>query len=67
MKTISLFYCWLGKIQWNIILQSHNMEHIFDADYVHADRVWKDFEIQNSLDYHDLYVQSDKLLLGDVF
>ena len=41
-----------------------NMEDITDADYVHAERVCYDFEIKNLGEYHDLYVQSDTLLLG---
>ena len=44
-----------------------NMEDITDADYVHAKRVCKDFEIKNLGEYHDLYVQSNTLLLADVF
>ena len=44
-----------------------NMEDITDADYVHAKRVFKDFEIKNLAEYHDLYFQSDTLLLADVF
>ena len=43
------------------------MEDITDADYVHTKRVYKDFEIKNLGEYHDLYVQSDTLLLDDVF
>ena len=43
------------------------MEDIADADYAHAKRVCKDFEIKNLGEYHDLYVQSDTLLLADVF
>ena len=43
------------------------MEDITDVDYAHANRVCKDFEITNLEDYHDLYVQSDTLLLADVF
>ena len=42
-----------------------NMEDITDADYVHAKKVCKDFEIKNLGEY-DLYVQSDTLLLVDV-
>ena len=44
-----------------------NMEDIADADYVHAKRVCKDFEIKDLGKYHDLYVQSDALLLANVF
>ena len=44
-----------------------NMEDITDADYAHAKIVCKDFEIKNLGEYHDLYVQSDALLLADVF
>ena len=43
------------------------MEDITDTDYVHTKRVRKDFEIQNLSEYHDLYVQSDTLMLDDVF
>ena len=43
------------------------MEDITDADFVHAKRVCKDFEIKQLGEYHDLYVQSDTLLLADVF
>ena len=49
-------------------IYSHlNMEDITDADYAHAKRVFKDFETKKSGEYHDLYVQSDTLLLVDVF
>ena len=44
-----------------------NMEDITDADYVHPKRVCKDFEIKHLVEYHDLYVQSNTLLLADVF
>ena len=42
------------------------MEDITDADYAHAKKVCKDFQIKNLEDYHDLYVQSYTLLLADV-
>ena len=49
-------------------LFSHlNMEDIIDADYAPAIRVCKDFEVKILGEYHDLYVQSDTLLLADVF
>ena len=44
-----------------------NMEDITDADYTHAKRVCKNFEMKNLGEYHDLFVQSDTLLLTDVF
>ena len=44
-----------------------NMEDISDIDYRHANNVFKVFKLENLGDYHDLYVQSDTLLLADVF
>ena len=44
-----------------------NMENITDIDYRHATRVFKEFKMNNLGDYHDLYVQSDTLLLADIF
>ena len=44
-----------------------NMEDISDLDYRHANNVFKRFKLENLGDYHDLYVQSDTLLLADVF
>ena len=44
-----------------------NVEDITDADYAHSKRVCKDFEIKNLGEYHDLYVQSNTLLLIDIF
>ena len=44
-----------------------NMEDITDADYAHAKRVCKDFEIEILGKYYDLYVQNNILLLADVF
>ena len=44
-----------------------NMEDISDANYAHTKIVCKDFEIKNIGEYHDLQVQSDTLLLADVF
>ena len=44
-----------------------NLEDISDEDYVHAQKVWGVFEINNLGEYLDLYVQSDTLLLVDVY
>ena len=47
---------------------SHSkMEDITDADHVHAKRVCKHFERKKCGEYHDLHVQSNTLLLADVF
>ena len=44
-----------------------NMEDITDANYKHAKSVCKDFKIKHLGEYHDLHVQSDTLLLANVF
>ena len=44
-----------------------NKEGTTDEDYAHAHKEWKVFKIKNVGEYHDLYVQSDTLLLADVF
>ena len=44
-----------------------NMENIIDTDYTHATKVFKEFKMNNLGDYHDLYVQSNTLLLADIF
>ena len=44
-----------------------NKENITDEDHAHAQKVWEVFKIKNIGEYHDLYVQSDTLLLADVF
>ena len=44
-----------------------NMENIKDIEYRRANNVFKVFKLENLGDYHDLYVQSDTLLLAGVF
>ena len=44
-----------------------NMEDISDIDCRHPNNVFKRFKLEILGDYHDLYVQSDTLLLADVF
>ena len=46
---------------------SLNMENIDDMDYRHGNNVFKKFKLKNLGEHHDLYVQSDTLLLADVF
>ena len=43
------------------------MENITETDYIHANNVFKTFKLNNLGDYHDLYFQSDTLILADVF
>ena len=43
------------------------MEDIADADYMHAKRVCKVFEIKNLGEYQDFFLKSDTLLLANVF
>ena len=43
------------------------MKDITDADYISTKIVCKDFEIKILGEYRDFYLQSDTLLLADVF
>ena len=43
------------------------LEDITDEDYIHAEKVFEELKLKNLGEYHDLYVQSDTLLLADVF
>ena len=44
-----------------------NMENIDDIDYRHGNNVFKKFKLKDLGEYHDSDVQSDTLLLADVF
>ena len=44
-----------------------NMENIDDIDYRHGNNVFRRFKFKNLGEYPDLFVQSDTLLLPDVF
>ena len=44
-----------------------NVEDITNADYAHAKRVCKEIDTKHLGEYNDLYVQSDTLLLADIF
>ena len=43
------------------------MEDITRVHHRHAKRVFKNLSNKNLRDYHDFYIQSDTLLLADVF
>ena len=43
------------------------MEHLTDADYIHTKSFFKDFEIKNFSENHDLYFNSDALPLANIF
>ena len=44
-----------------------NMEYIANVNFTHIKGVRKNFAIKNLGGYHDFYIQSDILLLADVF
>ena len=46
---------------------SLNMEDISEIDYRHAEKVFNKLNTKNLGEYHDPYVQSDTILLADVF
>ena len=50
-----------------IFYSEFNLEDITYEDYTHAQKVFEEFNLKNLGDYHDLHVQSDTLLLADVF
>ena len=50
-----------------ILYSNLNMEDIDYIDYRHGNNVFKGLKLENLGDYHDLYVQSNTLLLADVF
>ena len=46
---------------------SLNMEDISEIHYRHAEKVFNKLNTKNLGEYHDPYVQSDTILLADVF
>ena len=43
------------------------LENITDKDCIHAQKVFEELKLKKLGEYHDLYVQSDTLLLADIF
>ena len=50
-----------------LLYSNLTLENISEVDYMHANNVFKTFELKNLGEYHDLYIRSDMLLLADVF
>ena len=44
-----------------------NMSDISEYDYKHAQRVWKELNLKNLGEYHDLYLKTDVLLQSNIF
>ena len=42
-------------------------ESVSKDDYAHSQKVWNEFNIKNLIQYHDMYLTLDVLLLADVF
>ena len=50
----------IGKLEWNMITWERFLQSV---DWTQLKRVCKYFQIKKIVEYHDLYVQSDTLLL----
>ena len=61
-KFLPITLCEKDKFNCNL-----HMEDITDANYIHAKRVCKDFEIKNLGKYYDLNLKSGASLLADIF
>ena len=44
-----------------------NMSGVSNTDYEHACSIWREFEIRNMGEYHNLYLRSTVILLANVF
>ena len=51
----------------NLFYSELDLEDISDKNYLHVQKVWDVFQIKSLGEYHDLYVQTDTLLLADVY
>ena len=56
-KVFMLISTWRNGKKVNEFYSNLNTEDITDVDYMHAERVCKDFKIQNLGEYHDLYLK----------
>ena len=44
-----------------------NMAGVKEEDYENANRTWKEFDLKDLGEYHDLYLKTDVILLANVF
>ena len=44
-----------------------NMAGVREEDYEHANRTWKEFDLKDLGEYHDLYLKMEVILLANVF
>ena len=51
----------------NLFTVNYIKKDITNEECAHAQKVWKVFKIKNLGEHHNVYVQSDTLLLADVF
>ena len=69
---VNIWMIWKNSIKLYYLKKkdfySHlNTKDITDADYAHAKKDCKDYRMKHLGKHHDLYVQSNTLLLADVF
>ena len=63
----------MGKIEWKCTANKKafyyelNLGDITDEDYIHAQKVFKEFGLKNLGEYPYLYVLCDTLSVSDVF
>ena len=65
--TGAFFQCSSFLFFQELFYSSLSQENISEEDYKHAQQVWDTFSCTSLGDYHDLYLQTDVMLLVDVF